>query len=264
MTRRAVVTGAASGLGRAVADLLLADGWQVAQVDLPGPRWPPTGIPEGSLALAIDVREAAGWSRLLELLRSRWPRLDLLVNAAGVGAAGEVGTLPAAQWRRVLDTNLLGTALGCETFLPWLREHPERSHVLNVASVAAAVGLPTLAAYSASKAGVVALSEAIAAECPRGRPGVTVVCPGFFRSGLLDTWHFASPVAAREAGRRMELASRDATVVARRALAAVRRGRRYALVGLRVRGLWALARLAPRLATAVVRRRYARLSRQPP
>jgi NAD(P)-dependent dehydrogenase (short-subunit alcohol dehydrogenase family) len=155
------------------------------------------------LAVPHDVRDAAGWCALRDRLRSEWPTLDLLVNAAGVGATGEVGTLPETQWRRVLDTNLLGTALGCETFLPWLREHPRRSHVVNVASIAGILSVPSMAAYSASKAGVVALSEAIAAECARGRPGVTVVCPGFFRSGLLGTWHFTSSVERCEAERRM-------------------------------------------------------------
>lgn len=258
MAQHAVVTGAASGLGRAIADLLRADGWRLALVDLPGERWP-EAVPAGDLAVAFDVRDGAAWRDLHERLRGAWPALDLVVNAAGVGAAGEVGTLAEEQWRRVVETNLIGTALGCETFVPWLREHPRRSHLLNVASISAAVGLPTLAAYAASKAGVVALSEAIAAECPRGRPSVTIACPGFFRSGLLDTWHFASEVAAREAGRRMTTTKRSAALIARRALAATWRGRRYAVVGLRARLLWSLAGVAPRLATALVRRRYARL-----
>jgi len=261
MTRHAVVTGAASGFGRAVAASLRADGWRLALVDLPRAGWPPDPVPPGVHAVAFDVRDGAAWRALHERLRAEWPALDLLVNAAGVGAAGEVGTLPDDQWRRVVETNLVGTALGCETFVPWLRAHPRRSHLLNVASISAAVGLPTLSAYAASKAGVVALSEAIAAECARGRPSVTIACPGFFRSGLLDTWHFASPVAAREAGRRMEVTRRDAEEVARRALAATWRGQRYCVIGLRARLLWRLAGLAPRLTTALVRRRYARLRR---
>jgi NAD(P)-dependent dehydrogenase (short-subunit alcohol dehydrogenase family) len=199
----AIVTGAASGLGRELAAALIAAGWQTALVDLPESidRVRELGIAAdvAPRLVGLDVRDAGGWRNLHGDLRGAWPRLDLLVNCAGVGATGEVGTLPEAQWRRVLDTNLLGTALGCETFLPWLRANPGRSHVVNVASIAAILAPPSMAAYSASKAGVVALSEAIAAECPRGRPGVTVVCAGFFRSGLLDTWHFTGPVEHREA-----------------------------------------------------------------
>jgi NAD(P)-dependent dehydrogenase (short-subunit alcohol dehydrogenase family) len=256
----ALVTGAASGLGRAIVDSLVRAGWRVAAADLPA-ALEAAQLDAGILAVPLDVREAAVWRDLRDKLRSEWPRLDLLVNAAGVGATGEVGTLPETQWRRVLDTNLLGTALGCETFLPWLREHPRRSHVVNVASIAAILSIPSMAAYSASKAGVVALSEAIAAECARGRPGVTVVCPGFFRSGLLGTWHFTSSVERREAERRMAATRWTSERVAGRVLRAVHRNRRYVVVGLRARWLWRLKRLAPRAATALVRRVYRRVPR---
>ena len=256
------MTGAASGLGRALADALAAAGWRVARIDLPGPSWPGPdveGDAAGGFRIAADVRDAAAWRALHDRLRSAWPSLELVVNAAGVGAAGEVGTLPDEQWRRVLDTNLLGTALGCETFVPWLREQPRRSHLVNVASIAGILAPPALSAYSASKAGVVALSEAIAAECPRGRPGVTVVCPGFFRSGLLDTFHFASPVAAREARRRMDRARWTSERVAHRVLHAIQRNRRYVVVGVKARWLARLKRLAPRATTALIGGIYRRL-----
>ena len=254
-----IVTGAASGLGQALAARLQVDGWKLALIDLPGPAWPPTAAASGMLAVPLDVRDPQAWADLRARLQSEWPSLELLVNAAGVGAAGEVGTLPADQWRRVLDTNLLGTALACETFLPWLREHPRRSHLVNVASIAGSLAIPAMSAYSASKAGVVALSEAIAAECPRCRPGVTVVCPGFFRSGLLDTWHFTSAPAAREARRRMGATWWTSDRVARRVLRAIHRNRRYVVVGLQARWLWRLKRLAPRGTTAVLRGIYRRL-----
>jgi len=259
----AIVTGAASGLGRELAAALIAAGWQTALVDLPESidRVRELGIAADVAPRleGLDVRDAGGWRNLHDDLRGAWPRLDLLVNCAGVGATGEVGTLPEAQWRRVLDTNLLGTALGCETFLPWLRANPGRSHVVNVASIAAILAPPSMAAYSASKAGVVALSEAIAAECPRGRPGVTVVCAGFFRSGLLDTWHFTGPVEHREARRRMDASWWDSRRVAGRVLRAVHANRRYVVVGAQARWLWRLKRLAPRATTALVRAIYRRL-----
>jgi len=116
-----------------------------------------------------------------------------------------------------------------------------------------------MAAYSASKAGVVALSEAIAAECPRRQPGVTIVCPGFFRSGLLDTWHFTSSLEKREAERRMVITWWTSDRVARRVLWAIRRNRRYVVVGLQARWVWRLKRLAPRFTTFLMRVAYQRL-----
>ncbi len=254
----ALVTGGASGLGRALVERLAHDGWQVAATDLAAPL-AAAALPEGVIRIATDVRDGAAWRSLHDRLRGDWSELHLLVNAAGVGATGEVGTLPEPQWRRVLDTNLLGTALGCETFLPWLRATPERSHLVNVASIAGILAPPSMAAYAASKAGVVAISEAIAAECERGRPGVTVVCPGFFRSGLLDSWHFSSGRERREAERRMAATIWSSDRVAGRVMAAIHGNGRYLVVGLQARWLWRLKRLAPRATTALVRGIYRRL-----
>lgn len=256
---RAVVSGAASGFGRAITERLAARGWVVAAIDLPGPL-AAASLPAGVEQHAADVRDPGSWQGLHDRLRREWPRLDLLVNAAGVGATGEVGTLPEDQWRRVLDTNLLGTALGCEAFLPWLRETGDRSHLVNVASIAAILAPPSMAAYSASKAGVVALSEAIAAECPRGRPGVTVACPGFFQSGLLDSWHFGTAIQRREARRRMAATAWTSERVADRVLTAIDRNHRYMVVGGQARWLWRLKRLAPRTTTALIRGIYRRLA----
>jgi NAD(P)-dependent dehydrogenase (short-subunit alcohol dehydrogenase family) len=267
----AVITGAASGLGLALADRLAARGWRLALVDLPDAAlraetaWQEADAAAragggGVIAAPFDVRDAAAWAALRTRLEAAWPACDLLVNAAGVGAAGAVGTLPAEQWRRVIDTNLVGTALGCETFLPWLAAAARRSHVVNVASIAGVLAPPSMAAYSASKAGVIALSEAIAAEGPRGRPGVTVACPGFFRSGLLDTWHFASAVESREARRRMGRTAWTSGRVADSVLAAVAADRRYVVVGTEARWLWRLKRMAPRATTAVLAGMYRRLA----
>ena len=134
-----------------------------------------------------------------------------------------------------------------------------KSHLVNVASIAGVIAPPSMAAYSASKAGVIALSESIAAECHRGRPGVTVVCPGFFRSGLLGSWHFSSEVERREAGRRMGSTRWSSEAVAGRVLRAIERDERYVVVGRRARWLWRLKRLTPRSTTALLHHVYHRL-----
>jgi NAD(P)-dependent dehydrogenase (short-subunit alcohol dehydrogenase family) len=212
-----------------------------------------------ALTTVLDVRDAAAWRDVADRLQARWPALDLLVNSAGVGATGEVGRLREPQWQRVIETNLVGTALGCETFLPWLRRHPGRSHVVNVASIAGILAPPSMAAYAASKAGVIALSESIAAECGGRRPGVTIVCPGFFRSGLLETWHFTSDLESREAARRMDGARWTSEAVARRVIRAIEKDQRYVVVGRKARWLWRMKRLAPRGTTALIAAVYRRL-----
>ena len=118
-----------------------------------------------------------------------------------------------------------------------------------------------MAAYSASKAGVIALSESIAAECGQRRPGATIVCPGFFRSGLLTTWHLSSLLESKEATRRMRSAWWSSERVARQAPRAARLNRRYLVVGVTARWLWRLKRLAPRVTTCIIRMVYKRLAR---
>lgn len=265
---RAVVTGAANGFGREVCLQLAARGWQVAAVDLAAgdpADWVALGdevVRRGGkwLACPFDVRDAAGWQNLLSMLKIHWPALDLLVNAAGVGATGEVGRLPLDQWRRIIDTNLLGTAIGCETLMPLLRRNQGRGRLLNVASIAGMLAPPSMAAYSASKAGVIALSEAIAGEC-RGQLTVTVACPGFFRSGLLNSWHFSDDREQREAKRRMAVTAWTAADIAERVLAATFAGRRYVVLGDQARWLWRLKRLAPAATTGLISRIYHRLER---
>jgi NAD(P)-dependent dehydrogenase (short-subunit alcohol dehydrogenase family) len=263
----AIVTGAASGLGRAVVRRLLERGWCVAAVDLPGSTRETLdgGLSEAAgrlLKMPFDVRDVDGWQRLHKELRSRWTSLDLLVNAAGVGATGRVGELPSEQWRRLIETNLLGTAFGCETFLPWLAAGGtggRRSSLVNVASITGLLAVPSMASYSASKAGVTALSEAIAAERGRGSPAVTIVCPGFFRSGLLETWHFVGDCEAQEARRRMAATSWTSERVAEELLAASAAGRRYLVVGAKARWLWRLKRLTPTAVTTLLHCVYRRL-----
>jgi len=184
---RAIVTGAVSGLGKAITRELAGRGWEIATVDskdTSDQAWSDLEhevLSSGGKHLPnpFDVRDVDSWRRLSDQLEKEWPAIDLLVNAAGVGATGEVGRLPIQQWQRVLETNLLGTAIGCETFLPRMRRQQKGARVLNIASIAGLLSPPSMAAYSASKAGIIALSDALAAES-QGQPSVTVACPWVF------------------------------------------------------------------------------------
>ena len=263
---RAIVTGAVSGLGKAITRELASRGWEIATVDSKGTSdqvWCDLDqeVLSGGgkhLPSPFDVRDVDSWRRLSDQLQKEWPVVDLLVNAAGVGASGEVGQLPVEQWQRVLETNLLGTAIGCETFLPRMRSQQKAARVLNVASVAGLLSPPSMAAYSASKAGIIALSDALAAES-RGQPSVTVACPGFFRSGLLDSWHFTQSIERREADRRMVKTVWTSELVAQYVLAATFRGQHYVVLGRQARLLWMLKRFAPRLTMKLMSRLYHQL-----
>ena len=264
-TGRAIVTGAVSGLGKAITQELASRGWEIATVDskdMSDQAWSDLehdvlGGGGKHLPSPFDVRDVDSWRRLSDQLQKQWPTIDLLVNAAGVGATGEVGQLPIEQWQRVLETNLLGTAIGCETFLPRMRSQEKPARLLNIASITGLLSPPSMAAYSASKAGIIALSDAIAAES-QGQPSVTVACPGFFRSGLLDSWHFTQGLERREADRRMSKTVWTSESVARYVLAAAFRGQHYVVLGRQARMLWFLKRCAPGLTNKLMRYLYHR------
>jgi NAD(P)-dependent dehydrogenase (short-subunit alcohol dehydrogenase family) len=250
--RHAIVTGAASGLGRALAVALAREGWHVAVCDVDESGSQATlelirGVGGSGQIEPLDVRSADEWQSLASRLRTQWPRLDLLVNNAGVATSGLVGRAPLDDWQWTIKTNLLGTIYGCHTFVPWLRENDRGSHVVNIASVAAFASGPAMGAYNVAKAGVVALSETLYAELARTSVGVTVVCPGFFASGLLSRAHFTDDAHRETVERFTERSRIDCDAVARATLKAMGRKKLYVVLPFRARILWRIKRLSPSL-----------------
>ena len=262
--RYALVTGGGSGLGRAFCRRLAHQGWHVACADVDQAAAEQTlaqirDAGGSGQAEPLDVTDAAAWDALCDKLRREWPRLDLLVNNAGICAAGEIGAAPLEDFDRVLDVNLRGTLIGCHTMVPWLQETAPGGHVVNIASIAGVLPAPSMGAYNISKAGVVSLSETLYAELRLLGIGVTVVLPGFFPSELVSRGHFASAAHRRLAERYTRQAQITAEEVVDRTLHGIDRGKLYVAVGRRVRWLWRLKRLSSttllRLASKSYRRK---------
>lgn len=260
--RNAIVTGAAGSLGRATAMRLARDGWRIALADVDDDENRATAaavVAAGGEARCehLDVTDAAAWQALHDRLRADWSTLDLLVNNAGIAGAGHVGEMPLDDWRRVVDVDLWGVVYGCHTMIGWLKQNPAGAHVVNVASFAGFASLPEMAAYNVAKAGVIALSETMRTELAADRVGVTVVCPGFFPSGLGRLARF------RTQGQRdfMDEAMRDARInadrIAVRIVRAVARNRPYVILPCRARFIWLFKRLFPRLFLRRVAKLYA-------
>ncbi len=191
----AVVTGGASGIGAAIATTLAAAGATVAVLDRD-----PSHADARFASFAADVSDRAGVERAIGEVAERFGRIDILVNNAGIGAQGDVAANDDDEWARVLSINVTGIARVSAAALPWLRRSPAAA-ICNTSSVAAVVGLPQRALYSASKGAVLSLTRAMAADHLREGVRVNAVNPGTadtpWVSRLLDS--APDPAAERAA-----------------------------------------------------------------
>lgn len=261
-TRHAIVTGAASGLGREFCLHLARDRWHVALVDVDRERVEETlqlvqqAGGTGQIEIA-DVTSIDAWLTLREQLQAVWPRLDLLINNAGMYAAGFIGDLDLTAAERLIRLNLNSVLYGCDTFVPWLVERAKEIHpaIINVASSFAFICPPGMAPYNLSKAAVVALSETLHGELkPRG-VGVTVVCPGPMPTRFLASASFDSPKFRQLTESYVRDSRLDPAAVATAALAASNRRELYVVLGTDQRWYWRFKRLMPRTLLNRVARR---------
>lgn len=169
---RALVTGGASGIGAAVTADLVARGARVAVLDLQ-----PDNLPEGVLGFACDIGDSTSVDLAVASAARELGGIDVVVNNAGIGAAGTVSDNTDDEWIRVLNINVVGIARVSRAALPYLRESTSAA-IVNTASVAATHGLPQRALYSASKGAVAALTRAMAADHMRDNIRVNCVNPG--------------------------------------------------------------------------------------
>lgn len=247
---RAVVTGAGSGIGRAFALELARRESRVVCADLDEAAAKETVVMieqagGEATAVACDVSVEAE-VRELALTAEAWLRRtpDLVINNAGIGAGGRpVGDAPLTDWQRTLGVNLWGVIHGCHVFVPPLRAQGHGG-IINVASAAGFTAAPRMAAYNVSKAGVVSLSETLAAELAGSGVAVTVLCPTFVRTNIFGG-ELIDPGAAQLARKVARVAGFSPERVARTTLDAHDRGRLYVLPQLDAKALWRLKRLAP-------------------
>lgn len=189
--RHVAVTGGSSGIGRALGRAFGAEGATVwlgardakALADAAGEVDAAGGA---GRAVALDVTRDESVAAFARAVARETPRLDVLVNGAGVGAWGRLDDVDAATWRRVIGTNLTGPFLVTKALLPLLRAHDGRRCVVNVVSVSGKSAHPGSGAYSASKFGLRGWTEAIAGELAEEGIRVTAVLPGYVATPMVE------------------------------------------------------------------------------
>ncbi|WP_459547398.1 SDR family oxidoreductase [Nocardia sp. X0981] len=189
----AVITGAANGIGKALAAALIERGLRVALADIDADTLAATAAELGDLAIAVptDVADLDQMRALADRTLAEFGRVDLVFNNAGMGAGGPVWGIAPADWNRVWAVNVGGVVNGIHVFTPHLVS-AGRGHIVNTASLAGLTAGPFNAPYGASKSAIISISESLRTELDLTAPGVgvTVICPGpvdtRMLSGLVD------------------------------------------------------------------------------
>lgn len=200
--RVAVITGAAGGLGLALARQCAARGMRLVLADLDAVALEAAvttfGGPERCLARRADVTRAEDVEALAEAAEARFGAVHLLFNNAGVGVSKTIAETTSNDWRWVLGVNLWGVLHGLAAFLPRMQAHGDEARIVNTASAAGFLSEPGMGAYSVSKHAVVVVSETLRRELEleKSRVGVTVLCPAFFPTGITQAERSRPPELA--------------------------------------------------------------------
>lgn len=181
--RCAVVTGAASGIGRALAEELAARGASLALIDVNAPALERAAQPLSALAIAADVRDEPAIAAAARRIEAELGAVELLFINAGVATVGPACTTPIEDVRWVLEVNAVGSIIVARSFVPAMAAR-RGGHVAFTASLAGLIGAPGMSAYSASKFALMGFAEALRVELQGTNVSVTTVCPGYVRTGL--------------------------------------------------------------------------------
>ena len=257
--KKALVTGAASGIGRAIALALAAEGADLFLLDIKRDELEAVAREARGRGVEVitavhDLAEPDQIGAAVESLRKTWNQLNILVNNAGITYYGQTHLMTPEQGKRIMAVNLLAPMELTHALLPMLLA-AEDAHVLNVCSMFGLVPWRKTAAYQASKYGLVGFTAALRAEYCRENFGITALCPGFVRSSLFDD------CATDKADRRVTVPawlSTSAERTAAKAIAAIRSNKGLVLVTPVAHLYWRLGRLFPGLVDWLMREGWRR------
>lgn len=177
----AVVTGASSGLGRAMAERFIQEGAQVVFSDI-NPY--PEILPESGRFLKADTSKSAEVEALVAYAVEQFGKLDIMVNNAGIGLTGELSSLSNEDWDKVIAINLTGAFYGVRAASAYMKEKGIKGSIINIASILGQVGFRTAGAYCASKGGINQLSRTAALELAPLGIRVNSIAPGFIKTNM--------------------------------------------------------------------------------
>jgi NAD(P)-dependent dehydrogenase (short-subunit alcohol dehydrogenase family) len=268
--RWALVTGAASGIGRATAlalarrgaDLVICD---IDEVGLDRVRGEIEALGRAVLARAVDVADREQMRTFAETVHTEIPAVDILVNNAGVAVTATFVDTTLEDWDWILGINLVGVIHGCHFFVPRMIERGAGGHVVNISSTAGYFALGMMSAYNATKFAVRGMSEAMRGELAVHGIGVTAVCPGIIDTPIVGKMRVRGGDEEESRRRAVQVFTRRAYSPERLAegiLKAIRKNKAVAPITPEARLFWWITRWSPWLAHWMNRRGSARVARE--
>lgn len=247
--KRVMVTGAGSGLGRAISLEFAKLGWKICVSDINMER------AEETLALVkknggsgytekCDVTKHEEIEALAGKLENNWNGVDVVVNNAGVAAAGYMEKITLETWNWIIDINLKSLIYGCRVFIP-VMEKQGGGHIVNIASSAGIASLPEMSCYNVTKAGVISLSESLRSELKPKNIGVTVVAPTFFKTNLMDQFTSSDERQRKMADMFFKKSKVTAEDIAKHTVKSIRKNRLYAITQFDGKVAWFTKRMMP-------------------
>jgi len=266
----AIVTGGASGIGRALAKELAKRGCEVVladrQIQLAGEVASGIRASGGKAsALEIDVTDYSAVERLVLETTERTGRLDYIVNNAGIGIGGNVRDYTIQDWNQIVDVNLRGVINGVQAAYPIMIKQGF-GHIVNMASMAGLIPSPAAVAYSTTKHAVVGLSKSLRAEAASVGVYVSVLCPGVIRTPILEGGRYGRmsieipPETMRELWEKLRPMPAD--VFAYKAINAIAKNKAIIVVPLWWKLFWWINRLSPSLGITLAERNFQKVQKR--
>ena len=241
-----LITGAGAGLGESMARRFHRAGAHIIACDLHLDRVEALAGTLGSSVtpLAMDVTQKSDWADVMARVERDHGRVDVLINNAGVAAAGRLEDTPIEDWQWVMDIDLMGVVMGCQAVLGMMRAQ-KSGHIVNVASVAGLAGAPEINAYGTAKAGVIAMSEMLRAEVHADGIEVSALCPAFVKTRLTETMRAREAHYEKRVQRWMDRSGVSADDVAQTVYQAIQKPKFLLLTHPPTRWMWRLKRFFP-------------------
>jgi NAD(P)-dependent dehydrogenase (short-subunit alcohol dehydrogenase family) len=246
---RVVITGAASGIGRGIAlafakercTILLADINEAGLNQTSEMVRQSGGNPEVFLC---DVSKLDDVMRMADHCFKTWGKVDILVNNAGVASVGIMGDIPIKNWEWIVSINFWGVVYGCHAFVPRMKKQG-CGHIVNVASIAGIISSAEMSPYNATKAATISISETLKSELAPYKIGVTVLCPTFIKTNLMETMRYTDEFQKQCSVVGVESAKWTPEMIAALVINAVKKNKLYVVPQMAAKLIWISKRISP-------------------